>query len=95
MTGGVGLPPHDACMCWDDVENKNDADDESDGGHGVVVLVLGCGGCDGNGPMSSDLGTNTPVEARFWHWLEQFSVRQSLKSFKFSPSRSEAGCELA
>ena len=43
-----------------------------------------------NLPMSSKLETHKPVKARSWPWLEPFSVRRSLHSFKLSPPRPPA-----
>ena len=41
-------------------------------------------------PLSSELGTYTPVEASFWPCLELFFKDRSLKSFKLFPVGSEA-----
>jgi len=39
-------------------------------------------------PLPSEKGTNKPVKAIFWPWLEPFSVRRSCKSFKVFHPRS-------
>jgi hypothetical protein len=41
-------------------------------------------------PLSSELGKDTTVKARFWPWL---SGSKFLKLFKVSPVRSEADLE--
>jgi len=41
-------------------------------------------------PLSSELGTHTPVKARFWPWRQPLLVRKPLKPFKVFPLRSVA-----
>jgi len=36
-------------------------------------------------PLLSELGAKKMVEARFWPWIEPFSVGKSVKLFKLSP----------
>ena len=43
------------------------------------------------GPLPSELGTNKPVKAIFWPWLEPFSVRKYLNPFKLFSARRVAG----
>ena len=41
-----------------------------------------------------ELGTFKTVKARFWPWLEPFSVRNSSEPFVLFPLRSEAECQI-
>jgi len=53
-------------------------------GEVFVLWFLG-----GGGRGRSELGTHKAVTARFWPWLEPFSVRTSLKLCKlFPPART-------
>jgi hypothetical protein len=50
----------------------------------VVQVVL-------RGPLSSVLGHNKPVRARFWPWLEPFFKVQDFENIQSIPSSLESG----
>ena len=63
-------------------------------GSGRNLFPRGCARGAIRGWTSSALGTKKPVKARFWSWLEPFSVQKSSRPFKVFPLCSSSSSLL-